>query len=87
MAIDAAVNRNIEGETFLPEQKITAEEALMAHTYWAAYSVHEEKIKGMIKEGYLADLTLLDQNILKIDPSKIIDTKCMMTIVGGKIAF
>jgi len=59
----------------------------MAHTYWPAYSVHEETVKGMIKPGYLADLTVLNQNILKVDPSKILDTKCIMTIVGGKIAY
>jgi len=70
-----------------PEQKITVEEALIAYTRDAAFASFEENIKGSLKEGMLADFVILDQDILTIDPSKIIKTNVLTTVVGGKVLY
>ena len=72
--LDAAVNRDIDGTCFLPSEKMTIEESLLAHTLYAATSVHEEHIKGSITVGKLADIALLNQNLFQIDPKHIKDT-------------
>jgi predicted amidohydrolase YtcJ len=68
---------------WMPEQKITVEEALRAYTIDAAYASFEEKIKGSLEPGKLADLVILDQDITIIPPEKIRDVKVIKTIVGG----
>jgi predicted amidohydrolase YtcJ len=72
---------------FFPEEQITVNEALRMYTVNAAYASFEEDIKGSIEEGKLADLTVLSQNPLKIQPNEIDSIKAEMTIVGGKIAY
>jgi predicted amidohydrolase YtcJ len=72
---------------WVPEQKITVEEALRAYTIDAAYSSFDEKIKGSLVKGKLADLVILDQDITVIDPAKIRDVKVLKTYVGGKVVF
>jgi hypothetical protein len=88
LGIHAAVNRQTgDGKNpggWLPEQKITAEQALMGYTINNAYAAFQEEKTGMIKKGMLADMTVLDKNILTIDPNTIMDTKVMRTIVDGK---
>ena len=64
LTIHSAVNRTIDGKNyFVKEESVTVEEALMASTLKAAYSVHEENIKGSLSEGKLADLVLLEKNL------------------------
>jgi predicted amidohydrolase YtcJ len=88
LTIHAAVNRTLEREeVFNPSEKVTVEEALIASTYAAAYSVHEENIKGSITKGKLADIVILDNNLFSIHPMKIKDVKVNMTILGGKIVW
>jgi predicted amidohydrolase YtcJ len=89
--IHAAVNRTTinhepEGGWF-PEQKISVHEALKAYTINNAYAAFEDKIRGSIKEGKLADITVCDLNLIKADPSEILDMNVVMTIVDGKIVF
>ena len=67
----------------MPEERITVEEALISSTKLPAYSIHEENEKGTLSKGKLADLVIMNQNILKINPLKIKDTKVTMTIIGG----
>ena len=62
-------------------------EALKAVTKNAAYQYFEESIKGTLKEGKLADLVILDKNILKVKPSEIRDIKVVETIKEGKTIF
>jgi len=85
--IHAAVNRLVDGQVFMPEERITVEEALLGCTLWAAKSVHEEEIKGSLKKGKLADFVVLDRNILKINPLNILETNIMMTVMGGQIIY
>lgn len=75
-------NKNPGG--WIPEQKITVEEALKAYTADAAYATFEEQIKGTLKKGKLADFTVLDKDITKIDPVQLPAVKVLSTVVGGK---
>jgi predicted amidohydrolase YtcJ len=78
-------NRHPEG--WIPEEKISVEEAIKGYTINAAYTEFSEKEKGSIEPGKLADLVVLDRNLLKIKPEDIISTRVVMTIVDGKIVF
>ena len=68
-------------------EKITREEALRMLTLDAAYAAFEEDAKGSIKVGKLADIVVLDQDIMKIDEEKILSTEVLMTILDGKIIY
>ncbi len=70
-----------------PEQCMTREEALRSYTLWAAYAAFEEKSRGTIEPGKLADITVLSEDIMKIPPAEILRTSVRMTIVGGEIAY
>ena len=86
----AVTRRTIDGanpDGWVPEQKISVEEALIAYTSDAAYASFEEDIKGMIKVGMLADLVLLDRDLTSIPPESIADTRILTTIVGGNIVY
>lgn len=78
-------NKNPDG--WIPEQKITVAQALTAYTIDGAYASFDEKIKGSLEEGKLADLVILDQDLFEIAPEKIRDVKVLKTIVGGKAVF
>ena len=60
---------------------------MLACTLQAAYSVHEENIKGSLVAGKLADMIVLDQNPFEINPQDLSQLKVVMTIVGGKVAY
>jgi predicted amidohydrolase YtcJ len=78
-------DKNPDG--WVPEQKITVEEALKAYTAWAAYASFEENIKGSLQPGKLADFVLLDKDITAIDPVEIKKVQVLKTVVGGKVVF
>ena len=86
----AVTRRTIDDKTpegWVPEQKITVEQALRAYTSGSAYASFDEKKKGVLKKGNLADLVILDNDITTISPEKIREVKVVTTIVGGKIVF
>ena len=66
---------------------MSRELALRSYTINVAYGAFEEKIKGSIEKGKLADFTVLDQDIMSVDEEKILDTKVDMTIIGGKVVY
>ena len=72
---------------WIPEQKIRVEEALRAYTIDAAFASFDEKIKGSLERGKLADLVLIDRDITQIPPETIRDAKVLLTVVGGRIVF
>ncbi len=76
-----------EGEGWFPEQKITMEEAIKYYTLGSAYAQFMDNRKGMIKKGYLADIVIVDKDLLTIPESKIMKTKVDYTIVGGKVVY
>lgn len=86
----AVTRRTLDGKNpdgWVPEQKITVEEAMKAYTINAAYASFEEHIKGSLEPGKLADFVVLDHDITTIDPVKIWDVKVQQTWVGGKKVF
>jgi predicted amidohydrolase YtcJ len=78
-------DKNPDG--WIPEQKISIEDAIKCYTINSAYASFEENIKGSIEVGKLADLIVLSDDILTIDPVKIKDSKVVMTIFDGKIIY
>jgi predicted amidohydrolase YtcJ len=91
MGIYAAVTRRtLDGKNpqgWIPEQKITVEQALRAYTRGGAYAAFDEKRKGTLEPGKLADFVILDQDLFKVAPEKIGDIKVVATYVGGKKVF
>ncbi len=70
---------------FVPEEKISVEEALVAYTRAAARAAFAENELGMLKEGFLADFVVLDRDITRIPPEEIRDAQVLTTVVGGNI--
>ena len=88
MAIQSSVTRrDYNGNLWGPSQRITVEEAIKVGTIHGAYASFEEQIKGSLEVGKLADLVVLDQNPLKVDPMSIIDIPIQRTMVGGKWSY
>lgn len=89
LTVYAAVTRaTLDGKNpsgWFPEQKLTVAEAVHAYTMGSAYAEFQEKEKGSIEPGKLADMILLSDDIFSIDPVKIRDVKVLKTIVGGKV--
>lgn len=72
---------------WIPEQKITVEEALKAYTSNAAYASFEEQLKGSLQPGKLADYVILEKDITRIDPAEIRNVNVLKTVVGGKVVY
>jgi predicted amidohydrolase YtcJ len=91
LGIYAAVTRRTldskNPDGWVPDQKITVEQALKAYTIAGAYASFEEDIKGSLAPGKLADFVILDQNLLEIDPASIKEVNVLMTYVDGKKMF
>jgi len=86
----AVTRRTLDGrrpDGWVPEQKITVAEAVRAFTLGSAYASFDEKIKGSIEPGKLADLVVLSEDIFSIDPATIDKVKVNMTIFGGRVVF
>jgi predicted amidohydrolase YtcJ len=79
--------KGFTGEGWHPEQKVTREQAIKMFTLWAAYAAFEEKPRGSIEVGKLADLTVLSADIMKIPEAEILKTRCVMTVINGEIVF
>ena len=78
--------KGFSGEGWHPEQAVSREEALKMFTIAPAYAAFDESDKGSIEVGKLADLTVLSKDIMKIPEPEILQTKCVMTVIGGEIA-
>jgi predicted amidohydrolase YtcJ len=86
--VDAGVNRTTaEGQVVGEKERVSPYVALKAVTAHAAYQIKEEKTKGTLKEGKLADLVILEKNPLKVDPKTIKDIRVMETIKEGETVF
>ena len=79
--------KGFSGEGWHPEQAVTREQALKMFTLWPAYAAFEENDKGSVEPGKLADLTVLSSDIIKISEPEILNTRCVMTVVGSEIAY
>jgi predicted amidohydrolase YtcJ len=75
------------GPAFYPEQRMTREQALRSYTISNAYAAFEEKLKGTLEVGKLADITVLSRDIVTIPDDQIPGTEVVSTIVGGKVLY
>lgn len=91
LGIHAAVTRaTLDGKNprgWVPEQKITVEEAVRAYTSLCAYAEFAERAKGTLETGKLADIVVLSDDIFKIDPARIQKSEVVYTIAGGRVVY
>jgi len=86
--IHAAVNRQSEtGQDLLPDERISVEQALELYTINAAYASFDEKVKGSISPGKLADMVVLSENPLHVPGERIKDIGVEITIIGGEVVW
>ncbi|MBN7815623.1 amidohydrolase [Algoriphagus sp. YJ13C] len=78
---------NWPDEGFQTENKLTREEALKGMTIWAAYANFEENLKGSIEAGKLADLVIMENDIMVEDSEKLRDLPIWATIIGGETVY
>ncbi|MGE0127118.1 MAG: amidohydrolase [Blastocatellales bacterium] len=86
----AVTRRTLDGKRpqgWVPEQKITVAEAVRAYTMGSAYASFDEKIKGSIEPGKLADLAVLSADIFNINPVEIEKVKVVMAVFDGKVVY
>jgi predicted amidohydrolase YtcJ len=85
----SAVTRMSEDgkKSYYPAQKLNIEQAIAAYTTGAAFAEFAEKQKGKLEPGVLADFVVLDQDITAVPPPKILATKVLRTVVGGKTVY
>ena len=85
----AAVTRKSEDgkKEYYPEQKLNMEQAIAAYTTGSAFAEFAEKNKGTLAPGMLADLVVLDIDITAVPPEKLLGTKVLRTMVGGKTVY
>jgi predicted amidohydrolase YtcJ len=86
----AVTRRTLDGRNprgWIPEQRITVEEALRAYTSGNAYGVFAERSRGKLAPGYVADIVLLDKDLTRTPPEAIERVQVRATIVGGQVVF
>jgi hypothetical protein len=86
----AVTRRTLDGRNpdgWVPEQKISVEQALRGYTREGAYAAFEEDRKGMLKPGFLADMVLIDRDLTAIAPQTIREARVLKTIVGGRVVY
>jgi predicted amidohydrolase YtcJ len=86
----AATRQTLDGKNpggWIPEQRITVAQAVHAYTVGSAFAEHQEKVKGSIEPGKLADLVVLSDDIFSIAPEKIQNTKVDLTIFDGNVIY
>jgi predicted amidohydrolase YtcJ len=72
---------------WIPAERISLAEAIRGYTLNAAFAGHREKSEGSLEAGKLADLIVVSQDVFKVDPSKIGETKVLLTMVGGRVVY
>jgi hypothetical protein len=91
LGLDAAVTRRTfdraNPDGWVPEQKITVEEALRGYTQGGARAGFMEDRLGRIAPGMLADLVVLDRDVTRVDPKTVGETRVVMTVVDGRVAY
>ena len=83
----AVTRKGMSGAVVGPGEALTMPEAIVAYTRLAAYLTFEEDIKGSLEVGKLADMVVLSQDLLTIDPDRTMDTAVEMTILGGTVVY
>ena len=79
--------KGFSGDGWHPEEAVTRAQALKMFTIWPAHAAFEEKLRGSIEVGKLADMTILSADIMTIPEPEILKTRCMMTVINGEIVY
>ena len=72
---------------WLPEQRMTIQEAIRAYTAIPAWVEFQELVKGTLERGMLADLVVWDRDLISVEPVEILDAKPVLTVVDGRVVF
>jgi predicted amidohydrolase YtcJ len=84
----ASVSRKTkDGSVFYPEQRMSRMEALRSYTINAAFAAFDDGIKGSLRAGKLADITVFSQDLMTVPEDQIPSTKILYTIVGGTVQY
>jgi hypothetical protein len=85
----AAVTRRSEDgkQEYFPAQRLTMDQAISAYTSGSAFAEFEEKNKGKLAPGMLADFVVLDRDLTSVPAEKLLGTKVLRTVVGGKTVY
>lgn len=87
---EAVTRKDLAGNPeggWMPEQRLSVDDAVYSFTMGGAYATFEEEIKGSIEEGKLADMVLLSEDIFEVEEDKIKDIEVDATIFGGEVVF
>ncbi len=88
LSLQATITRRLaDGTQFFPEQAMTREEALRSYTIDCAYAAFEESSKGSLTPGKLADMIIIDRNLLNCPAETIGQTQVLKTILGGQVVY
>ncbi|MDQ1729004.1 MAG: hypothetical protein QOD33_1129 [Pyrinomonadaceae bacterium] len=79
--------KGFSGAGWHPEEAVSRADALRMFTIWPAYAAFEEKLRGSIAVGKLADFTVLSADIMTIPEMEILKTRCLMTVIGGEVVY
>ena len=74
-------------QEYFPDQRLTIDQAIAAYTTGSAFAEFEEKEKGQLAAGMLADFVVLDRDVTAISAEKLLKTKVLRTVVGGKTVY
>ena len=86
----AVTRRTLDGKNpggWIPEQRITVEEALRAYTIDAAFASFSERETGSLESGKLADFVMVDRDLTRTAPEEIANARAVMTVVGGRVVY
>ena len=86
----AAVRRSIKGTDgpgWHPEQSVDRADALKMLTLWPAYAAFQETVRGSLSPGKRADFTVLSADLMTVPDDQLLQTRCLMTVIGGEVAF
>jgi predicted amidohydrolase YtcJ len=83
----AVTRKGMSGQVYGPGERLTVPEAIVGYTRNGAYLTFEEDRKGTLEPGKLADLIVLSDDLLTIDPERILEVQVDMTILGGRVVY
>ncbi len=83
----AVTRKGMSGQVYGPDEIITIEEAIRAYTLTGAYLNFEEDVKGSLEPGKFADMIVLSDDVLTIDPERIMDIEVEQTYINGKLVY
>ena len=83
----AVTRRTLSGNTYVPEEALTVEQAFKLFGAWPAYATYEEHAKGSITPGKLGDFAILSADPFALNPDALFDLKVEATIAGGRVVY